>query len=157
MRRTRFASRALALAMAVALTAGAAACGDSDDGDGGGDRAATETSADVERRIQAGLDQLRRDFRAGEPGTICGRLTPRGRAETAATVDGAEDCPDAVATVLEAYGDRLHSELTVVRLRVDGERAVATLRSETGNTYPSRFALDGDRWRMDQSLLPGDG
>jgi hypothetical protein len=152
MQETRFARRSLALATALALALVVAACGGN--GDDAAPQDAQADTATVEREIQAGLDELRRGFEAGEGAAICAGLTRRGRAETASTVQTAEDCPSAVATLLEAYGDELHSELTVVRLRVDGDRAVATLRSETGNTYPARFARLGDSWRMDQSLIP---
>ncbi|MEX1141494.1 MAG: hypothetical protein WEB79_04200 [Thermoleophilaceae bacterium] len=147
-------ARSAVVVAGLALAAGISACGGSDD-ERASDREQPAAAQDVRGGIQAALDRMKRDFVARDERGICGGLTERGRRETAESIaGGAPTCEQSATAVLDAYGDALHQEVTVLRVRREGDRATATLRSETGNTYPSRFARQDGVWRLDQSLIP---
>lgn len=152
---------ALVATFAVALALGA--CGDSDDDGSGSQASASQTEATTstdgsgspEEQVEAAFDQIQTDFRAGRYETVCDSLTARGVQQT--TVAGGSEYPTCVAFVREAgrlLRQSASSEFrpSVIKVRVNGDNAVATIKLGDVKTRNYVFAKEDGAWKLDQAL-----
>lgn len=146
----------LALALALAVPA----CGNSDEDGGQGDGPATATevraTGPAEEQINAVVAKLQDGLAAADARGICSLMTARGQRLTAAAGGTRHSsCEQATREVIAIFGDDLHESLELVELRVEGPRATAVFRAETGNTYDTRFAQQDGVWLYDSPLGVG--
>jgi hypothetical protein len=155
-------TRLLALVAVLSLAVGVTACGDSDDGDssastGGGASADTspggssDAAATPEGEVKAAYEQLLDNFKAGKAQAACALLTARGKEQTA-QIAGPDypTCEKVVKGLSERINPRFRPR--VVNVRVNGKRAVATVKTgeEVRGNYI--FANSGGSWKLDQAL-----
>jgi hypothetical protein len=137
-----------ALIVAAVLAMGIAGCGDDSGANDGGQ------GTGAEGEIKAVVAQMQERMKDGDSAGICALLTARGQKATARQGRSKNStCEQATTDVIEIYGDNLHRSLNVVKLRVDGTRALATFKAETGNTYDTRFVEADGQWKFDRPLV----
>jgi hypothetical protein len=147
---------AAALGAAAALAVGAVACS-SDDSENDADGASAQAAKQVsEKQIRSTFDALQDAFTKRDAPEVCDQLTGRAQEQTAR--DGGpslKSCEDVVKQMFVQYGDgNLKRNAKVVRVRVDGDRALATVTAGQTIELPAPFLKTDDGWKMDESLIP---
>lgn len=163
MTRIRLLAVPLALAATLLVALGIAACGSDDSGgsatagegqadtrsEGDGDR------AQAERDVRAAFQALQDAFTERDAEGLCDQLTPQAQRQTG--IDGAPDattCVGVAKMLFDQWGENIRRNAEIVRLRVDGDRALAVLTAGDKLELKRPFLKTDDGWKMDESLIP---
>jgi hypothetical protein len=132
--------RVKALVVVLAAGAGLGSCGGSDD---------TEQAPDLssdQRAILQTIDALQSASREGDAERICDQLLTRTLAHAIRASSG-QSCEAEVRETLTAPD----AQLSVARrIEINGARATATVREQSGNTSTLSLVKDGERWRINR-------
>lgn len=145
----------LTVAALLAFTLGLSACGDSDDGGDAKAGQADSAQSGDQQEVEATFKRIQQGFVDGDPQAVCDQLSPKGLEETAD--DGGTEyptCRKRAAAMIRDYGKNLRANTSVIKVRVDGNRAIATIKAGEVTTYLARFVKTPDGWKFDQSLAP---
>jgi hypothetical protein len=152
--RARPSARAgLALVLAVSVTA-ATACGSDNDDRPAGQQAPANDKA----RIRQLIKDLQAEFLAGEADSYCSKFTATGRGEIAAVAKQfghGSTCEDfvTVTSKMTRDSDVEQKPTATLAVRVDGNRAVATVSDGGRAAVPMTFVKQGGEWKRPTSSL----
>jgi hypothetical protein len=132
--------RILSVLAAVAAAVALAGCGGSDDDD---EHAPPPVSSD-QRAILEMIDALQTASRQGDAATICGDIFTDSLARSIRKASR-RSCEKEVAETLVSPD----AQIAVGRqIDVDGSRATATVRDQSGKTSTVSLVKTGDHWRI---------
>lgn len=131
------------LAATGAMTLGLAACGGSD---GDSDASADSHAAD-ERVIREVYGQLVEAFYEPDPALGCSVMTESAQKRFAAREPAERTCVKRFATTANP---KLLSKNKprVLKVEINGSRAVATVKTKNSNRYPVPFVKQNDGWKI---------
>ncbi|MEX1141495.1 MAG: hypothetical protein WEB79_04205 [Thermoleophilaceae bacterium] len=161
MTRIRLLGGPLALATVLLLALGLAACGDdSSDGSATADQGQADTRSegdggDAETEVRATFQALQDAFSERDAEKVCDQLSPQAQKQTG--IDGAPDTPTCVGVakaLFDQWGENIRRNAKIVRLRIDGDRALAVITAGETLELPRPFVKTDDGWKMDESLIP---
>lgn len=145
--------RLLALLATVALALGAAACGDSDDDNGGaaaqgqsqnGDQAPVDNSP--EGQIRATYAKYTDTFYTKDPEAICAMLGQKAQRQWAGKTD--KTCEAGIKRFFGAGATLGKNRPYLVKIRINGQQALATAKTKTSNTYPVPMVKENGEWKI---------
>jgi hypothetical protein len=149
--------RAAALAALLALALGAASCGDDDDGgDSGGAAAQTRQQGELdpasfdntpEGQIRAAHARYVNIVYSDHPERICQFSSAKAKREWRGKADS---CEEGVKAYYDAGLGLSKDKPRVLKVRIDGPRAVAHTQVKGSNVYTSKFLKEDGQWKLDQ-------
>lgn len=151
--------RAAALAALLVLGLGAASCGDDDDdgGDGGNGRAAAQTQSqgDVdpasfdntpEGQIRALHARAVNAIYSKDPERICQLSSDSAQRKWRGKNDS---CEEGVKAYYKSIQSLSKDRPRIVKVRIQGSRALAQTRVKGSNIYASPFVKEDGEWKLD--------
>jgi hypothetical protein len=161
-RDNRWGLRLAALMALLVLALGAASCG-GDDGDDGDDGAAAKAQSQgevdpasfddsPEGQIRALHARFINVFYDKDLETVCDLTTRKGKRQWA---EGpATSCEDGLKRFFDSVSGLAKNRPRVLRVRIDGDRALATTRVKGSQVYPVQFRKEDGEWKMDAGGAP---
>lgn len=141
--------RALALLAALTMALGAAACGDDDDGGGDSSNVAQEAETTFDNSPEGQIKQAYSDFvdlfYSKRPAEVCGQLTQSAAKRMGKGFGG---CEKRLAIYFKE-SNLSQDKPYVVKLRIDGPRAIAMVKTKKSNRYPVPFRRQNGEWKVD--------
>jgi hypothetical protein len=161
-RDNRWGLRIAALMALLVLALGAASCGgdDGDDGDGGA-AASTQPQDEVDpasfdntpegqiRELHAKFINV---FYEKDVETVCDLTTRKGQRQWAK--GPAKSCEDGLTKFYDSVSGLAKNRPRVLKVRIDGNRALATTRVKGSQNYPVQFRKEDGEWKMDAGGSP---
>lgn len=157
-RDNRWRLRVAALMALLVLALGTASCGDDDADDGDGGAAANTQSQSQDEVDPASFDdspegQIRalhaafiNAFYDKDVETVCDLTTRKGQRLWAR---GAKSCEDGLKKFYDSVSGLGKNRPRVLKVRIDGQRALATTQVKGNDVYPVQFRKQSGEWKMD--------
>ncbi len=151
-------ARTVAL-VTVGLALALAGCGDSDDGS---DSTAAPTGAPAaqgspdERQVEAVFVELRDAFFNGDAKTGCAALSLEAKQEFSQLGNSNATCEETFTQLFttDREGKPGDPRADIVSVKVDGDRAVAVLKTPTEAETRATFVRSEDGWKVASGFLP---
>lgn len=132
--------RAVACSVALTLVATVAACGESESGDDAGD-------AEVEQRVETVYRQMVKAVYDGDAKRGCALISDVARRRIVKDDRSVRTCEEAFATRVDP--DALsENRPSVVAVNVDGDRAVAVVKTRNSDRYRVPLVREGSDWKV---------
>ena len=156
--RVRWGSRVAALAALLVLALGAASCGDDDDG--GGDAGASAQSQSQgaldpasfddspEGQVRAAHARMVNVVYSEHPERLCEFSSRKAQREW---ISGkADSCEEGVKTFYDTLQKLSKDRPRVLKVRIQGRRALARTQVKGSNVYSSVFVKEDGEWKLDK-------
>lgn len=140
--------RALTLLAVMVLALGVAACGDDDDGNTSNAAQKSESTTvdnSPEGQIRSTYAGFIETFYGKDAKDVCERLTASARKRVGR---GYKGCEQRFETFFKTANFGKNKPY-VVKLRLDGPRALAFVKTKTSKQYPVPFQKENGEWKLD--------
>lgn len=132
-----------------------AACGDDGSSRASGDNDATASSmAPDEADVRSTFKRFEAAFQAGDGYRACRMLTKAAR-EEAGNLISDQTCERGIAQLGDTAGDFKQDPSKILSVRIDGDKAVASVSDAGRRAVPLPFVKEGGQWKIsDLGLAP---
>lgn len=133
----------MSLAFAAAMVP-AAGCGDDGGGSGSGPASATGDEASIRKLFK----DFEAAYQAGDGERACRMLTAAARAEAAGLRGDGQTCQQSVARIGATMGDIEQQPSKILSVRVDGDRATASISDAGRPPVELPFVREDGGWKI---------
>lgn len=154
--------RAPALAALAALMLAASSCGNNDNDNDGDARKPPVESAAAEtipatgtprEQIAATLETMHKAFKDKDAATVCAALTAAAQRRTAKAAGKPQDsCENIMAVHVDRYADKIVRGPELESVRVNGNKAIARIRTGDTTVRPTVFINTPNGWKSNQAI-----